>query len=204
VCTLVFPAVVCPWILRLTAARLNVCSTSGSHDGSLYAYGLSVGGSDWVTIRIRDVATGETLPDVVPWVKFSNITWTLDNKGFFYSRYPAVEGVGVGGDASKHAGTEVNKNEYHMLYYHVVGTPAESDVCVFEDNSQPLWNVGCELSHNGNVLLISVSGVGGAALGCIGFLIVVCVRMCVLRDSMGATHAISCTTCAWTTHSPSF
>jgi hypothetical protein len=115
-----------------------------------------VGGSDWVTIRIRDVATGETLPDVVPWVKFSNITWTLDNKGFFYSRYPAVEGVGVGGDASKHAGTEVNKNEYHMLYYHVVGTPAESDVCVFEDKS--------ELSHNGNVLLISVSGVGGAAL----------------------------------------
>jgi prolyl oligopeptidase len=133
-----------------------VCSTSGSHDGSLYAYGLSVGGSDWVTIRIRDVATGETLPDVVPWVKFSNITWTLDNKGFFYSRYPAVEGVGVGSDASKSAGTEVNKNENHMLYYHVVGTPAEADVCVFEDKSQPLWNVGCELSHNGNILLISV------------------------------------------------
>ena len=133
---------------RLCCARH---STAVSHDGAMFAYGLSEGGSDWVTIRVRDVATGAhscccardgvrvalsvanllvptgaTLSDVVPWVKFSSIAWTHDGKGFFYSRYPSVAGIGTniaaasagsGGDdsAAKHAGTEVDKNQNHMV-----------------------------------------------------------------------------------------
>ena len=43
------------------------------------------GGSDWVTVRVRDVATATDLPDTLHWVKFSGLAWTDDNKGFFYS-----------------------------------------------------------------------------------------------------------------------
>ena len=46
------------------------------------------GGADWNTIRVRDIGSGKDLPDEVRWMRFSNISWTNDNKGFYYSRYP--------------------------------------------------------------------------------------------------------------------
>ena len=54
-------------------------------DGELLAYGISQGGSDWVTVHVRNVATATDLPDKLSWVKFSGLAWTDDNKGFFYS-----------------------------------------------------------------------------------------------------------------------
>ena len=59
-----------------------------SPDGSLLAYGLSEGGADWRTVKVRNVATGQDLADEVRWMRFSDISWTKDGKGFFYSRYP--------------------------------------------------------------------------------------------------------------------
>ena len=50
-------------------------ATAASPDGKLYAYGLSESGSDWVTIKLRDVESGKALPDSIPWVKFSSISW---------------------------------------------------------------------------------------------------------------------------------
>ena len=52
-------------------------------DGSVVAYGTSEGGSDWVTWRFRDVASGTDLPDVVRWTKFTLGAWTED--GFLYN-----------------------------------------------------------------------------------------------------------------------
>ena len=37
----------------------------------------SAGGSDWLTWRIRDVGSGEDLPDVVAWSKFSGAAWRM-------------------------------------------------------------------------------------------------------------------------------
>lgn len=71
----------------------NALSTDGtialsgkafSDDGSLLAYGLSESGSDWIKIKIRDVATGKDFDEILDKVKFSSMAWTLDNKGFFY------------------------------------------------------------------------------------------------------------------------
>ncbi len=42
-----------------------------SDDGNLMAYGLSKAGSDWEDWKVRDVQTGQDLPDEVHWVKFS-------------------------------------------------------------------------------------------------------------------------------------
>jgi prolyl oligopeptidase len=58
-----------------------------SEDGKLIAYGVSEAGSDWNTIRVRDIATGKDLEDVVNWVKFSGVSWMKDGSRFFYSRY---------------------------------------------------------------------------------------------------------------------
>ncbi|HFE65743.1 MAG TPA: S9 family peptidase, partial [Chloroflexi bacterium] len=42
---------------------------SYSDDGRLLAYSLSESGSDWQTIRIRDVDSGQDMDDVIRWVK---------------------------------------------------------------------------------------------------------------------------------------
>lgn len=60
-----------------------------SRDGKLLAYGVAGAGSDWQTWRVRDLATGQDLPDTIEWVKFSGAAWTADGKGFFYARFDA-------------------------------------------------------------------------------------------------------------------
>src|SRR5207244_2551380 len=64
-----------------------VSGTAASDDGRYLAYSLSTSGSDWRELHVRDVRSASDLPDTVKWVKFSGISWTHDNKGFFYSRY---------------------------------------------------------------------------------------------------------------------
>lgn len=56
-----------------------------SDDGKWFVYGLSSSGSDWVSVKIKNVDTGVDLDEELTRIKFSNISWTLDNKGFFYS-----------------------------------------------------------------------------------------------------------------------
>src|SRR3954471_7310511 len=52
-------------------------------DGEYMAYGLSSAGSDWEEWRVRRVASAEDTEDVLKWVKFSEVSWTKDGKGFF-------------------------------------------------------------------------------------------------------------------------
>ena len=67
---------------------LSLAQWAPSRDGRLLAYGLSEGGADWRTVHVRDIDSGKDLPDEVRWMRFSDISWTNDSKGFFYSRYP--------------------------------------------------------------------------------------------------------------------
>ncbi len=68
-----------------------IAGTAPSHDGKLFGWSVADGGSDWQVWRVRDVETGKDLPDEIKWIKFGGISWSLDNKGFFYSRFPEPE-----------------------------------------------------------------------------------------------------------------
>ena len=70
---------------------VSLSSYHVSDDGHYMAYGLNTSGSDWIEWHVRDVTTGQDLPDVLKWSKFSGAEWTKDNKGFFYSRYDAPD-----------------------------------------------------------------------------------------------------------------
>jgi prolyl oligopeptidase len=48
---------------------------------------LSASGSDWFDIHFKNVETGKDYPEVLKKAKFSNISWTHDNKGIFYGCY---------------------------------------------------------------------------------------------------------------------
>ena len=92
-----------------------------SGDSKYMAYSQSSAGSDWQEIHVRNIETGEDLPDVIRWVKFSGISWKGD--GFYYSRYPEPE---TGDEYS-------GKNEFHQLYYHQLGTEQADDELVYND-----------------------------------------------------------------------
>ncbi|HEV2861813.1 MAG TPA: prolyl oligopeptidase family serine peptidase [Pyrinomonadaceae bacterium] len=96
-----------------------------SGDGRHVAYAISQGGSDWEEYRVMETATKKQLPDVLNWVKVSNIAW--QGEGFYYSRY----------DAPAAGRAMTSKNENHRVYFHKVGTPQSEDVLVFEDRANP-------------------------------------------------------------------
>lgn len=134
----------------------NVLSTDGtialsdataSDDGRYLAYSLSTSGSDWQEIHVRDVNTGRDLTDVVKWVKFSGISWTHDNKGFFYSRY----------DEPTSGNKMTNANRNHKLYYHRVGQVQARDQLIYDRPDQPDWLFFASVTDDGQYLIISVA-----------------------------------------------
>ncbi|XP_056684665.1 uncharacterized protein [Spinacia oleracea] len=125
---------------------------SVSEDAKYFAYGLSTSGSDWVTIKVMRIQDKGAEPDTLSWVKFSGITWTHDNKGFFYSRYPAPnEGQ------TSDAGTETNSNLNQELCYHVLGTDQSEDIVCWRDPENPKHLFGAEVTDDGKYLLLSTS-----------------------------------------------
>ena len=116
-----------------------------SRDGARLAYAVQDGGSDWRTIRVLDVDSGEPLDDAVAWVKFSHIAWAKNGAGFFYSRFPAPEADGA------HQSLNLN----HAVYFHELGTPQESDRLVYATRDRPKLNHVAEVTSDGRWLVIS-------------------------------------------------
>ncbi len=118
---------------------------SVSDDGSMVAYGVSDGGSDWQEFFVRDVATGRDLGDHIRWVKFSGASWTHDGAGFYYSRYDApLEGAEL-----------QSANYYQKLYYHRIGTDQSQDELIYEDPNEPEHGFSGSVSDDGRYLIIN-------------------------------------------------
>ncbi len=124
-----------------------LAGTAISRDGKLMAYGLSASGSDWAEWRVRNVETGQDMPDHVKWVKFSGASWTADGKGFFYSRYDEPKA-----GASQLSGV----NEFQKLYYHRLGTPQADDALIYERRDQKDWGFSGDVTEDGRYLIIHV------------------------------------------------
>lgn len=121
-----------------------------SKDGKYLAYGISQGGSDWVTLSVMEVASRNKLSDEIKWIKAGGVSWEHD--GFYYSRYPEPE-----------KGRELTtKNEFHTVYFHKVGTPQSEDVLIYEDKDHPqrFHNVDTTEDERFAVLTISERGKG--------------------------------------------
>lgn len=128
--------------------RTAVIFSVPSPNGSFVAYAISDGGSDWLELRVRDVSTGKDLPDVVQWVKFSSVSWTEDEKGFFYSRYPEpAQGEMLTG-----------RNRDHALRYHRIRTDQPDDTLVSSHPDNPEWMIAAEVTHGGKWMIVSTRG----------------------------------------------
>lgn len=122
-----------------------LAGTSPSPDGSMVAYLVADGGSDWRTIHVIDVETGEVMDDRIEWAKFTGVSWAADGSGFYYSRYPAPD------EGSEF--TSLNMNQ--AVYFHTVGTPQSDDVMVMSDPDNPELGWGATVSEDGDFLVLT-------------------------------------------------
>jgi len=118
-----------------------------SDDGRYYAYALSEAGSDWQVWRVKDVGTGQDLPDELHWSKAGGGSWRKDGSGFYYTVYDAPKD----GELLKAA------NQYEKLYFHKLGTPQSADTLVYTRNDDPDWFVGGQVTDDGHYLIISAN-----------------------------------------------
>lgn len=129
-----------------------LASVSFSSDDKYCAYSVSQSGSDWVEIRLMEVATLKQLPDVIKWVKFSGAAWGKD--GFYYSRYDEPKGSALSA-----------KNEFQKVYFHKLGTAQGADKLIYQDTQHPLRYFSGFESEDGKWLFISGSeGTSGTEL----------------------------------------
>ena len=118
-----------------------------SEDGRYAAYGLASAGSDWSEWRVREIATGKDLPEVLRWVKFSGAAWLPDGSGFFYSRYDEPS------PGEEFQGTNLDQR----LVFHRVGTPQSADRVVYRRPDAPEWTFSPTVSDDGHHLVITIS-----------------------------------------------
>jgi prolyl oligopeptidase len=117
-----------------------------SDDGKFMAYGVQDGGSDWRTWKVMNALTGEILNDELNWIKFSGVSWSADNKGFFYGRYDEPE------EGAKFQ--SLNKNM--KVYYHLVGTKQSADKLIHSDSANPDWGFQTSATEDGKYLVVTI------------------------------------------------
>ena len=128
-------------------ATIALSTFSVSPDGTLVAYSTSDGGSDWKTWHVHEVSSGKNLPDLIDGTKFTGVSWDRDSGGFYYSRYPWVEGGAEG---------EANDDLQVKIYHHDIGDPQSSDELIYEITDHDTRNPGAQLTEDGRYLIISV------------------------------------------------
>ncbi|MFH0931103.1 MAG: prolyl oligopeptidase family serine peptidase [Candidatus Zixiibacteriota bacterium] len=116
-----------------------------SMDGKLLAYGLSRSGSDWQEVRILNIDTGKEYPEVIKWLKFSNVAWKYDNQGFFYNRYLEPGSV-----------PEEDQYNYNRVYYHKLGTPQSEDLLIYEQPEAKELDFTPFITEDGKYLVLIV------------------------------------------------
>lgn len=117
-----------------------------SADGKYLLYAVQDGGTDWRTLKVRDVASGSDLPDVIEWVKSSDLAWRKDGSGFYYSRFPEQAGP-------KYLGVSLNQK----LYFHRLGTPQSADVLIYETPAHPKRGHSAQVTDDGRWLVITTA-----------------------------------------------
>ncbi len=117
-----------------------------SHDAKLLAYGVSVSGSDWTDWHIRDLGTGQDRADVLRYSKYYPPVFSADDRGLYYSAFPAPR-----------PGEELSAADLHnAVYFHALGTPAAADRRVMQQPAHADWQFEPRLSGDGRWLIIRV------------------------------------------------
>jgi len=128
---------------------IAVGAISVSPDGSRVAYATAASGSDWLTWRVRDVASGADFDEAIEWSKSEVADWAKDGSGFYYGALPAP---GPGGEYRDAGGKRV--------FFHRPGTRPGEDEVIFDPAGEPLFP-DFAVSTDGRYLILTLDhGIG--------------------------------------------
>ncbi len=113
-----------------------------SPDGSILAYALSDGGTDWNTWHFRRVADGTDLPTVLKFSKFAGVSWARDGSGVYYNLFPQKDGRG-------------DDSGRPDVMFHKLGTAQQEDRLAFRVTDHPTRVPYGEVTRDGRYLVIS-------------------------------------------------
>ena len=105
-----------------------------SKNGRYLAYSTDTDGSERFTARIKDLETGETLPDEIPGT-LSGLTWVMGDRGLVY-------------------GLATKEWRVDNARLHVIGQPVESDVEIYHEEDEG-FRVGTGLTAQEDWLVIA-------------------------------------------------
>ncbi|MEU0154925.1 S9 family peptidase [Micromonospora fulviviridis] len=106
-----------------------------SPDGRWLAYSTDFSGDERFTLRIKDLSTGEVLPDEIP-DTFYGTAWSSDASTLFYV-------------------TVDDAWRPNRVWRHTVGTPSSEDVVVHQEDDERFW-VGVELTRSERFVVIDI------------------------------------------------
>lgn len=126
---------------------------SFTQDGKFMAYSTQASGSDWQTWHVREVASGNDIPDTIEWSKFSAAAWVGDG-GFYYAGY----------DKPQSANTTLAALGVQKIWFHRLGSPQSSDRLVYASTEHPDQFVGVELTEDERYVFLEISKGNGNSL----------------------------------------
>ncbi|MFJ4267102.1 S9 family peptidase [Paenarthrobacter nicotinovorans] len=104
-------------------------------DGNLYAYAVDNAGDERFTLRIKDLRTGELLPDVIENI-FYGVAFSPDGTRLFY--------------------TVVDESwRPYQVKSHVLGTPVTEDEVLYQEDDVAMW-LGFDLASDRRHLVLSI------------------------------------------------
>ena len=125
---------------------IAIVDQAASPDGKYLAYAVTTQGSAWRDVHVRDVRSGQDLSDELHGIKESPLSWTKDERGFFYVRSdlgasPQVNPLGPDGR--------------QRVFYHRIGQRQADDRLMFEAADHPNWRLHADVSEDGQYLVIA-------------------------------------------------
>jgi len=109
---------------------------SHSPDHTVLAYAADTNGSEYYTVRFRDLASGEDLVDEIPQTG-GGIEWAADSRTIFYTR--------------------LDENHRPLFVYrHTLGTPVADDVLVYEERDGGFY-VHLGATQSQRLIIVDVS-----------------------------------------------
>lgn len=127
-------------------ATTSLAGIEFTKDGSLVAYQISEGGSDWRKVIILNTSDKSVVGDTLIDVKFSGLSWK-GNEGFYYSSY----------DKPKEGSQLSGLTQYHKLYFHTIGTSQKEDALIFGGDQTPRRYIGGGVTEDQRFLVITAA-----------------------------------------------
>lgn len=132
------------------APRVVLPATTGGYaaivpspDGKYVAYAVTASARPFGEVRVRDVATGRDLSDVLHAARIGRAPWLHNEKGFFYTR-------------------EETPGGRERVYFHSLGRAESGDAVILSQFDHPEWTYDARVSDDGQYAVFTIGHPGDA------------------------------------------